>query len=46
MKCKYSNRAKVIRNMRDAAIFRMDDESVERYQNMLDEELAKCKAKR
>ncbi|AUR86928.1 hypothetical protein NVP1091O_25 [Vibrio phage 1.091.O._10N.286.52.B12] len=46
MKFKYSNKAKAIRNLRDAAIMRMDDESVERYQNMLDAELAICKVKK
>ncbi|AGN51371.1 hypothetical protein VPJG_00007 [Vibrio phage jenny 12G5] len=45
MRFKYSNRAKAIRNLRDAAIVRMDDESVERYQKMLDAELDICKKK-
>ena len=45
MKFKYSNKAKAIRNLRDAAIVRMDDKSVERYQQMLDAELDICKQK-
>ena len=45
MKVKYSNKAKAIRELRDSAIMRMDDRSVQRYQEMLDIELAKCKAK-
>ena len=45
MKVKYSNKAKAIRNLRDAAIMRMDDDSVQRYQKMLDDEMDKIKRK-
>ena len=45
MKVRYSIRAKVIRNLRDAAIMRMDYSAVKRYQDRLDAELRECKIK-
>ena len=45
VKVKYSNKAKAIRDLRDAAIMSMDDVAANRYQEMLDAELSKCKAK-